>query len=1654
MKKDSKLFNRSLALAMAAAMTVTSVPSSVLAADLFGDGAADTAPVVVEEMAETDLFDSGAAEVAEEPAEVFTAPAETEEVTVDTFETPAQDPGKVTGLYVDAEEKCLKWDAVTAADYYRVYVTDGTYYYAVYDGYWYSSASYDENKIPYTRMSSNSLSLSKRLYKYTKNGDGGWTNTGIVDWAAGVPYTITVQAVNTSTKLDAEENQLEPAYGTVSDAFIYTPAAALAPDKVMNVEVKDGALSFDYTKTGHKFQMKITDGVREYYGSYPSVKDGVDQFDDAYAAAGRYDVRYVSAYAYEKGTYGWQRSVGADGKAIPAFQAGGAYTIQVRAYAEENGKKTPGEWSDPYTFTAAAKAKPSTPNIQAVGSGQAWTLKWTEADDAERYEILVKDASGNEYKDGEEYYCPYYDYYEYNGNWYSLGISYLKSLTFVASEGAVPVQPFQMGQPYTIQVRGYNSTWNYSEGKYDYQYGDWSKPVTVTYSAAAAAKPDKPVITDKNVLSWNPVTDAESYQVQVVDNLGREYFSSGSVGADGKLDSYRRVSGTSVTLQPYGEYYDEEDDCWYSEGLSLFTYQSVDGDYVAVKNPNNGAPIKAFENYPSEDYARTDLLPISYTLKVRSVKDGLYSEWSESVTYSVTDGLLVGIKQTPAKPTGVRVKTEGDEASDNLTNGAELVWNYLENVGGYEILVKDAAGNEYSRYDAEKAGKGELERLYYSVGAGLAPSVPLNDMAHLKAYVLNTGAPIVAVKGADGKDLTAFAAGQTYTIQVRGVNTYQEYDGEKKQYGEEQKLYGEWSDPVSYTVPAKEAITDLSFVKEEKGSYYFTYSAKVSGAEVYYQVAEDATFATSSLIRDWRRDYSSEDKLVVYSDGLMPGKTYYVRAVYSADGKPTKEEVAAMVIPVASFTAAAKAPKDITGLEYYETDSDEYAWFQFDAVLESGVDYYEVQCSTDGVNWNVVSVRESGDRFSVNLKNFSEGTLQVRAAAYVYQYNEATGKEDKIYGKESNPVSVAVTKATTAIDGLKLAEKTPEGYVFTFTGAPRNSESVELWYSTDPAFVNNKKLTTVVSDAEGRETQLSPVSYTDLEPGKTYYVRARVYNPYSKTEAEKYSAFTNTAKVTAEIPRISVSGSTTDTTVTLTMGAASTDYYLTGFEIQKKDGKSFVALEKTTDNTFKDTKLQKDTTYQYRVRPYYYNSETKKTKNGTWVYYQTMTWGGSLKATARAASKNSIKLSWKKISGAQGYEVYRMAADSAATEKADGLYNGFSKYELIKTIKKASTVKYTDKKLDKNLAYRYKVVAYKTVKGKKYTIAGYTDRVNLAFSSAFTAKRIDLANGKVKLTWNPVYAASGYLVEVQDKVTDKWTTYKKLKAKATSITLPKNSEKKAVSYRVRAYKGTEYTNAYEVWVAPYLAPVSGVKAKASAANGSITVSWKPVAGADYYKVYRTTSSDVLYDKSAKAYMYNYDNSVLVGKYVEDASKVTGYRLAKASERNVTSIVDKPLTYTVEGVKSTLYAGPTPGVKYYYYVVACKYAQEYGYKSEDNYEYAGGYEGAKGKAASATVTSITKVSKPAIKKVTAGKKSATIQWKKVSKADGYVIYRSTNKKKGFVQVGTVSKGSTVKYTNKKLTSRKTYYYKVKAYRLNEAGVKVLSGFSGVKSVKAK
>lgn len=78
------------------------------------------------------------------------------------------------------------------------------------------------------------------------------------------------------------------------------------------------------------------------------------------------------------------------------------------------------------------------------------------------------------------------------------------------------------------------------------------------------------------------------------------------------------------------------------------------------------------------------------------------------------------------------------------------------------------------------------------------------------------------------------------------------------------------------------------------------------------------------------------------------------------------------------------------------------------------------------------------------------------------------------------------------------------------------------------------------------------------------------------------------------------------------------------------------------------------------------------------------------------------------------------------------------------------------------------------------------------------------------------------------------------------------------------------------------------------------------------------------------------------------------------------------------------------------------------------------------------------------------KKAVLKFKGVSKADGYQIVYSTDKKmkKKCTTITTKSK----KYTLKKLSKKKTYYVKVRAYRIDSTGKMKYGKYTSVSKVK--
>ena len=355
-------------------------------------------------------------------------------------------------------------------------------------------------------------------------------------------------------------------------------------------------------------------------------------------------------------------------------------------------------------------------------------------------------------------------------------------------------------------------------------------------------------------------------------------------------------------------------------------------------------------------------------------------------------------------------------------------------------------------------------------------------------------------------------------------------------------------------------------------------------------------------------------------------------------------------------------------------------------------------------------------------------------------------------------------------------------------------------------------------------------------------------------------------------------------------------------------------------------------------------------------------------------SNTSLKVSWNKVSGATGYEIYRC-------KTLDG------EYKRIKTITKNSTVSYTNTKLTNGTTYYYKVRAYKTVKGKKVygefsPIVGYAPLK----TPTVTVKRNSYDS--ISISWKAISKATSYEIyrsTSKDKNYELVATVNELKYVDTNLLTAK-----AYYYKVKAIKDCITNNAKSAYSSYKSAKTTLNTPKITVSNPVYNrneITWNMIDGVDTYQVYRATKEKGTYK--------------LIGET----------NLAYFEDTNV-----------------------KVGTTYYYKVR--------GYHNNVN--------GTKGYSSYSAIKS-KKVSLPKPTNVVVTRldsKTATITFDSVYGAEGYEIYRATSKP------GTYSKVATVRetgYTNTKLSSSKTYYYKVRAYR-TVSGKKVYSSYSSIYTCK--
>lgn len=514
---------------------------------------------------------------------------------------------------------------------------------------------------------------------------------------------------------------------------------------------------------------------------------------------------------------------------------------------------------------------------------------------------------------------------------------------------------------------------------------------------------------------------------------------------------------------------------------------------------------------------------------------------------------------------------------------------------------------------------------------------------------------------------------------------------------------------------------------------------------------------------------------------------------------------------------------------------------------------------------------------------------------------------------------------------------------------------------------------------------------------------------------------------------------------------------------RKADGEKYFKqiAEVNGNKTFTSTDLSATTgvKYQYTVRAY--RNRNGKPYAGLYdskgVTATACTKAPTIKSGVSTVS-DKLKLTWSKVNGATGYNVYRKLEND-------------KNYKLIKTINGNGNVEFTDSGLKCGVKYYYRVNGFRTVDSKNYEGLGSKDYLGLTTPAQPALKSAkSLGYNTISIEWTKVEGATGY--DIYRKTTG---TYSKIGTVDKQSTVTFKDEKAVTGvryqYTVRAFynkNGIKRISTYENYIHGTAYPSNpNLTSVTSVEYNAIELKWDKVDGANGYKIYRKLPSDknykeliTLYEQTDKytdqtvtcgtTYQYiirsfryengktytSGNNSAVSCKAVPPVVKVkvastgynslnvswekvngaTGYRIyfKKDNAKNWTTLA----TFENGSLTSCEHRKLTTGVNYTYTVRA--------YYKDGSKTIWGGFN----------QTGVTKkpvTSAPKLVSVTSSTATnVTVKWETVSGANGYKVMRKADGSKTWSTIGTTN-SKKLSYTDKKVSCGVKYHYTVRAYR---------------------
>ena len=324
------------------------------------------------------------------------------------------------------------------------------------------------------------------------------------------------------------------------------------------------------------------------------------------------------------------------------------------------------------------------------------------------------------------------------------------------------------------------------------------------------------------------------------------------------------------------------------------------------------------------------------------------------------------------------------------------------------------------------------------------------------------------------------------------------------------------------------------------------------------------------------------------------------------------------------------------------------------------------------------------------------------------------------------------------------------------------------------------------------------------------------------------------------------------------------------------DGAAFKKLTTTTKTTYTDSKATNGAECTYKVKAL----GSKSSYNGNFSEvagcYVTCA-APSLTAKVDTAT-GKPSLSWKKVTGAESYAIYRST-------------NGGE----IAFLAEVTATSYLDEATEADNKYTYYVVAV----GKSEvfdSVASAEKTVTVTVGQPKLTGSID-EQGKAVLSWEAVEDAVQYVIYRSTKATKSYkqlTVVTDLSYIDTTIT-----PGKTYYYKVIA-QGENSESAYSSYVklsGKCAQPVAGVEINVK--SGKPVITWEKITGAKKYEIYRATSEDGKYSKIGTSTKTSYtDTKASVGttyyyKVVAAGSKSAYNSKQSAATEPVTVLMAQP-----------------------------------------------------------------------------------------------------------------------------------------------------------------